>query len=229
MANASEAKSRVKISVLIGDLIQRNRKVLVIVVVAVIVVFTAIAGGVMVMDTLDEKAIVKAEGFAESYDVIRNEADETKKASGSVDLIASLNAFSASARGYAKARSFAVLATVHSDRKEWKEAEAAWLASSAALPKSYLAPVGVYNAAACAEEAGETDNALALYQRCADEYGKEFALAGRALFAVGRINEQSNNQAAAIAAYQKIIDTWANDENWTKLANSRIIFLSSHS
>lgn len=229
MTNAPATKQREKTSVLIGDLIQKNRKALLASVIVVLVAFAAVAAGVTIAETMNEKAIVKAEGFAEEYDTVRAEADEAKKASASADLVASLAAFSSSARGYAKARSYAILATVHADLKAWKEAEAAWLASADALPKSYLAPVGIYNAAACAEESGDTEKALSLYQRCADEYGDDFALAGRAMFAVGRINEQSGNAAAALAAYQKILDTWPNDENWTKLANSRIIFLSSRS
>jgi TolA-binding protein len=86
--------------------------------------------------------------------------------------------------------------------------------------------VALYNAATAAEERGDSLKALELYTRCAKEYEKTFPLMPRVYFAIGRIQESQKNNTEALAAYEKLVEKWPND-NWTKLARSRILMLST--
>ncbi|MFA6507890.1 MAG: tetratricopeptide repeat protein, partial [Treponemataceae bacterium] len=151
--------------------------------------------------------------------------DDAKKNENVTALIADLKKVSIK-KGYAAARALSITASVYADKKEWAEAEKNWLEAAQVDPKSYLAPIALYNAAAAAEERGDNKKALELYNRCAGEFKDSFPLAPRALFATGRINEDLKDFTTANAAYKKIIEQWPND-SWTKLAHSRIISIAA--
>lgn len=225
MEQTTSKPSRASIAEGIVNFVQRNRKSLVIVcsaIVASLVVFSLV---VALAESSRLKAIVEVDALSRRYDEIRFLGDETAREASVTALIGELSVFAAKHGSFAGAKAYAVLAGIQADRKEWTEAEASWTAAAAKSPKSFMAPVSLYNAATAAEERGDLGRAIELYTRSAEEYAAVFPLAARAYFAVGRLYEERRDQAAAIAAYKKIVDTWPND-NWTKPANSRILALS---
>lgn len=204
----------------------QKRRVALIAVVAVLFLGLAITGGVYYfMDSSAKKAISTVEALASQYDEIRAITDDAIKAEKNGTLLESLKKAS-QGKGFASARAFSLIAKIHADKKDWAEAEKNWIDASKSDPKSYLAPVSLYNAAAAAEEQGNNKKAVELYAQCAEEYKESFPLAPRALFAVGRINEGLKDFASANTAYKKIIDQWPND-SWTKLAHSRILSIAA--
>ena len=226
MSNApQEPKKSVKLADRLIAFIQKRRIVLMT---SVIVIFAGIAitGGIyFFIETSEKSAASSIEAFAARYDELRATTDDSKKEEKITALIADLKKV-ATAKGYSSARAFAIIASIHADKKDWAEAERNWLDSVNAAPKSYLAPISLYNAAAADEEKGDSKKAVELYTKCANDYKDSFPLAPRALFAVGRINEDQKDYTAANATYKKIIEQWPND-NWTKLAHGRILSIAA--
>ena len=225
MEKAPEKKETVTFSAKLINFIQRNRTLLFGILVGIVV---AIVGTVIIISIINTnriRAIEQVETFSERYDQVRFENDETKKDTEIKALISELNSFAESHAAYAGARALNILAGIYADQKEWVEAEKSWVAVAEKLPKSYLAPSALYNAATTAEERGDFIKAIELYTKAVDAYEDEFPLAPRAYFAIGRLQEAQKNDAAATSAYQKLVEKWPSD-NWTKLAQSRILSIA---
>ncbi|AFG37572.1 tetratricopeptide repeat protein [Spirochaeta africana] len=107
---------------------------------------------------------------------------------------------------------------------EQNYAEAAGIFSGlAGSADSHLAPLSAMNAAVAFEAAGDTDAALEAYQELLQRFADRSPEAPRAQFALGRLNEDRDLQAA-IAHYEDLIDAYP-DSDWANLAESRIIHL----
>jgi tetratricopeptide (TPR) repeat protein len=225
MEKTNEKTIPVPFSESLVNFIQRYRKNIVISTVAVLGLIIIAAAAVSIIDGNRIKNIEKVENYVIRYDEARGIGDEAKKTAALSTMVDELSAFAAANNGYASARAYMALASIHADMKDWSAAETAWVAAAAKLPKSYLAPVALYNAAGAAEEKGDADKAIVLYNRCIVEFGNSFPLAPRAYLALGRLHEEKNDRASAAEAYKKIVELWPYD-NWTKLANSRILFLA---
>ena len=129
-------------------------------------------------------------------------------------------------RLYAAQKALVYKAKIAASKKDWATAEKEWLAIATAVPESYLAPVALEGAATSAEELGVDDRAIADYKKLIDKYGSTAIGIPHAYFALGRIAERQKDNAAALVSYQKIVSSWP-DDDWTKLATNRIIFIKS--
>jgi tetratricopeptide (TPR) repeat protein len=221
------AKTSVSFSDRLVNFIQRNRKILAGILGIVVLGLIILAIGINVNEQQHAKAIEQVEGFSERYDTIRSESDETKHQEAITTLLKEVEHFASTHSGYAGGKAYSIVASIHVDRKEWLEAEKAWIAAKEKVPASYFAPVALYNAATTAEERGDIDRAIELYTEITTEYQNQntFPLMPRVYLAIGRLEETRKNNSAAIAAYQKIVEKWP-DDSWTKIANSRILYLS---
>jgi tetratricopeptide (TPR) repeat protein len=127
--------------------------------------------------------------------------------------------------GLAAARAYSISANIYTDQKNWRLAEEKWLKAAEAAPKSYLAPIAIYNAAVAAEEQENIETAIAYYSRAAG-YGDSFPASARAQFSVGRLEESRSNRDSAIAAYRNLLAKWPNEPVWPNLAQNRLLVLS---
>ncbi|MDR3166684.1 MAG: tetratricopeptide repeat protein [Treponema sp.] len=224
MANVIEkAEKDKKISEKLVDFIQQNRKSLLAVFLGIIVLFIGLIAGITIRETLQTKAIGKIEGFRERYEDLRNDINESAKAEEVQALADELQAFVSGNGSYAGAQGAILLGTIYGDKKSWTEAEEAWTNAARKAPKTYLAPVALFNAAIAAEEQGSIERAIQLYTECTGY--SDFPAAPRAQFAIGRLEESLNNYEAAITAYQGVVTNWQNARDWVNLAQSRIISL----
>ena len=141
-------------------------------------------------------------------------------------LLADIENFARRHSGYPGARAWTLLASVHSRREEWPEAERAWAEAARTGPRTHLAPRAWFNAAIAAEEQGRTEEAIEFYaSSVAAPSG--FPDASRAQFSIGRLREYLGDTAAAIEAYRAVISGWPHDTEWVSLARSRIITLET--
>ncbi|MDR2344166.1 MAG: tetratricopeptide repeat protein [Spirochaetaceae bacterium] len=140
-------------------------------------------------------------------------------------LLDDLKALGKGASGYPAARAWFMAANIHHERGEWQEALEAWLLAAKKGGAGHLAPVCLYNAAVAAEAVGDTDSALANYQKSITF--PDFPAAAHAQFSVARLEETKGDSEAAIAAYRAVIEKWPADTGWTSLAHSRIIALEA--
>ena len=214
----------------LNDLIHKNRQKLFIALIAVVVILAAFVIITTVRDKMTTDALSKADAFNRRYEALKKfiSGEDPEAASKQADidaLLEELAAFTAKSSGFASARAHVIIAGIQWDKKNWAEAEKAWMAASAAAAKTYLAPISIYNAAVAAEEQGNLQSAIDLYTKAVN-YGTDFPAAARAQFSIGRLEETQNNSSAALEAYRALVNKWPNDAVWINLAQSRIIVLS---
>ncbi|QQO08163.1 tetratricopeptide repeat protein [Breznakiella homolactica] len=226
MANPSSGKNEpTKITEKLVNFIQNHRKIILIVSAAVVVVFVGIAAAYIISEKAQEKAIAEVEAYYEQYESLRVDLNEPFKEDEVRQFIASLSEFAGKKSGYAGARAYYIIADIHADKKEWLEAEHAWVNAAGKAPRIYLAPVSFFNAAVAAEEQGNSIKAIELYTR-ALEYADTFPGAPRAAFSVGRLYEEQRDTEAAVAAYRNVIEQWPG-QNWANLASSRVAAITA--
>ncbi len=211
-----------------ADFLRKYRvPVLVVFAVAVLVVLGVLVG-TMIHDSAVNASTTRLEKLDADFSAYSGEQDQAKKAELEKVLVASADdIIRRGARLFAAQKAIMYKARISESNKDWASAEKDWLAILAAAPDSYLAPVALQGAAVAAEEQGSADRAVADYKKLIDKYGKASVGIPHAYFALGRLAEQSKDNASALSSYQKIVSAWP-DSDWTKLATDRIIFLKSH-
>jgi tetratricopeptide (TPR) repeat protein len=208
----------------INNFIQNNRKGILICLGVIVAALAGFIGGIAIKDAVQNKALSRVEDFNSRYEELRWDISGGAKAEEVSALLDDLTAFAKKTSGYAGGRAWAIIAGIRGDKKEWPEAEQAWSGAAKAASKTYLAPVALFNAAAAAEEQGNTEDAIRLYTECLAK-ADLFPAAARAQFSIGRLRESQNNRDAALDAYRTLISRWPGDPVWTNLAQNRIITL----
>jgi tetratricopeptide (TPR) repeat protein len=138
-------------------------------------------------------------------------------------FLGELKEFSKKYSGYPAAKALALAGDIYYQKADWEEAREAYRQSALKAGKAYLAPVSWFNAAAAAEEGGNTDAAIEYYTEAFSR--PDFPQASHAQFSVGRLYEAREEIDLAKAAYRNVIDKWPKDTGWTSLAHSRLIAL----
>jgi tetratricopeptide (TPR) repeat protein len=210
-----------------ADFLRKNRVLVLVVAGALVFAVLAVGLATMIGEAAIRSSTTRLEKFEADFTAYSGEQDETKKAELEKGLLAAADAIvKKGPRLYAGQKALLYKAKIEESRKEWAAAEADWLAIVAAAPASYLAPVALQGAAVAAEEQGAADRAAADYQKLIDKYASTTVGLPHAYFSLARLAESSKDYVSALVSYQKIVATWPEDD-WTKLATDRIIFLKS--
>lgn len=173
-----------------------------------------------------EKSAVAAENLQELFDEWQS-ADEADKSEIEEQLLTDAEAALEDFSGmYAAQRARMLRGRLFFAQDEWEKAVDDFEALAQKFPNSYLAPMALMSAAVAYEHMEEYDSAISLYQRVRDEYADSFPNVSYALFSIGRLYEKTENESAAIEAYNEIIDNFS-QSNWTNLARDRIIYLEA--
>lgn len=96
------------------------------------------------------------------------------------------------------------------------------------FPKSYLAPICIYNTGVCYENLDRIDEAKKEYQRIYDNYKGEYAFMPKVLFSLGRIAETGKNYADAEKYYDLIAEEFP-ESSYSLYAQDRIILMKAKS
>ena len=233
MAATTDAQKKeevVTITDMVSDFIQKNRRILFIGLIAIIVVLAGFITVVTVREKLIERALIQVDEFSRQYEALRVDPDSddlyiVPRMAEIAVLLVNIESFAARNSGYAAARAYSFAASIHWDQNNKAEAERAWLDAAGKAGKNYLAPVSLYNAAVAAEEQGNIEAAIT-HLNDALQHGNVFPSAVRAQFSIGRLEESRNRKEAALAAYRNILNNWPYDPIWPNLAQSRILALS---
>ncbi|GHV66615.1 hypothetical protein AGMMS49928_01730 [Spirochaetia bacterium] len=208
----------------LNNFIQRNRRTIVLTAALILVILGGAIAGLAIADGLRTRALAQAEDLNRRYETLSQDIKTPEKQSDVETLLKDLTDFGDKHSGYAGARAYSIAAEIHAEKENWSAAEASWRAAARAAGKIYLAPVSLFNAAAAAEEQGNTADAIELYTQCLT-YSDIFPAAPRAQFAIGRLREEAGDKAAAVEAYNEVLNRWPDYTVWTNLAQSRIIAL----
>lgn len=222
-AAREDTKDKKAIPAIISDFLYSKRKVLLIVIAVLFVAFVGLVAVTVVRgrttSQIDSKVAVLSEKLADA----KSAGDETALASAEDEILASLAEIAGKGLpSPARARASLLAADIRYSRKDWAAARDGYLAVESDAPRAYTAGIALFNAASCEEELGNADSALALYKRAAEV--PSFNLRPRALFNIGRIEDQRSKAKEAVDAYEDLVEKYP-DSSWSLLAKSRILAL----
>jgi tetratricopeptide (TPR) repeat protein len=220
----SDIREEINLGDKINNFIQKNRKGIFICLGAAVLLVAGFIGSLAIRNMIREKALSQVEEYSRRYEELRFDIAEASRAEDVAALLAELGSFAAKKSGYPGARAWALVAGIHSDKKEWAESRQAWTNVAKAAAKTYLEPVAFFNAARAAEEQGDVEAAISLYSECLAR-SDSFPQAAGAQFSIGRLEESRNNQEAALEAYRTVVSKWPANELWTSLAQTRLVVL----
>ena len=206
----------------INDFVQKNRKRIFLFLGIFVFLFAGTVIFLSLKDNIQKKEIAEVEDLNVKF----LELSFTDGSDGMDALLADLNSFAKNKSGYAGGKAWSLIGQIHSDRKQWQQAEDAWRNAARTGSKTYIAPIAYFNAAVAAEEQGKFEQAIELLGNCIS-HPFAFPAVARAQFTIGRLNEQLNNIPAAIEAYRNVIINWPSITNWVNLAHSRIAALET--
>jgi len=205
----------------INDFVQRNRKGIFITLGTVIALLIAVVAYFSLSDNLNKKAISRLDELGARYADMQFFEDEDYFTEEVTLFLDDISKFASKNRGYPGSKAWSYIALIYSGRKDWQNAQEAWLKSAKIGDKTYLGPIALFNAAAAAEERGNEDEAIELLQKCI-AHKFEFPAAPRAQFSIGRLYEQREDFDSALEAYRAVLINWPQMPVWQHLARSRI-------
>lgn len=206
-----------------NDFLYRNRMILISCFVVVFCVIAALVTVSAINGSRNRAAFERVDAIVSEWDAARNESDTAGLAGKETGYIEQLSKIArANGNTYAAARADLSAAEIYYARKDWKNARELYLAAAARAPKAYTAGICWYNAGMCADELGNAQEAIDSFTKAAG-FGN-FGLKSRALFNIGRVEEQRGGKDAAIAAYESLVAQFPDDQ-WSLLAKSRVIAL----
>ena len=126
---------------------------------------------------------------------------------------------------YAGFRANTTIAEIYFQRKMYEDALKFYELAAKAVKNYYAEGVASFNVAACADELGDKEKALAYYERASKV--ENFPLIPRAVFNTGRLYEALDKKDEAILSYSKLLEKYPQNE-WSLLAKSRIIVLTGN-
>jgi hypothetical protein len=207
----------------ISDFLSKNRIVLISAISVLAAVFIGLVAVTVITENRNKKAFETIESFVTDWETARAASDKSGLSAKEDELLASLaKVAAANKHSFAGARASMTIAEIYFSRKDWNNARTSYLAAAKAAPKAYTAGLNYFNSGVCADELGKQDEAIADFNTAVSL--ENFTLKPRALFNIGRIEEQRSQTKAAIDAYSKVTAQFPDDE-WAKLAESRIIAL----
>lgn len=123
---------------------------------------------------------------------------------------------------YPSAKSSYLLGLIRYKQGDYKTAREYFNLAISLNGFSYLAELAYSNMAVCDEQLGNDSTAINDYKRLLYEYGKDSAVAPKALFNIGRLYVKGNNEDDAITVFRLLIDKYPNSE-YAKLAQSFVV------
>ncbi|MBU0934617.1 MAG: tetratricopeptide repeat protein [Spirochaetes bacterium] len=209
----------------LNDFLRKNRIIIVslfallLVIVAGIGVWSAVSASRLKNATaLLEKIEAEFESWQSAVDEDKTKLEES--------ILAISNELAAKYKKlYPALRSRNLSASIFISRNDFTRAIELYKAIYETAPDSHLAPLAMYNAAIAQEKNGDVADALVTLETIYTDY-PGVANINRVLFNIGRLYEANEQYTEAYQNYTKIIVKGGVDD-WTKLAQSRIIYFDS--
>ena len=218
-----KSAEQVSFSQKINDFLAKYRVVFVTVLIVLAVALIGLFVFTAVKENNSKAAYESVEDVLVQWEKARADTDKTGLSAKEDGFIASLQKVAKSNKySFGGARAYMTIAEIYFSRKDWKNALDQYLASVKAAPKAYTAGLSYFNAGICADELGNEDDAVKYFNQAVAL--DNFAMKPRAMFNIGRIEEQRSHTDVAIALYEKIAEQFPDDQ-WTMLAKSRVIAL----
>lgn len=207
----------------LNSFMEKNRKGVIAIAAAVIVVLVAFIVIISVSNSAKNKGIQAVDEI--TYELTNGssklEVEELKtRCETALEKIGPYT----SKGGIVGARANMLAADVSYILEKYTESADYWNAVAAKGKNTYLEPIAKFNLGVCYEDLNNIDAAAEAYKAAAGN--KDFVLKAHAKFSYGRVLEEQGKYAEAVAVYKDLNDILPND-TWAKLAKSRIISLEN--
>lgn len=226
MSQTDRADTKTRIADALGGFLQRNRRILVVILIVIAVGIVAFFVYTQVSEARLESSTQAVENLQDDYDQWLNAEEEDSRDELRASILEDADEIvSAYPRYYAAARALFITASIHWEAEEYSQAVESYRRIADEHPNSHLAPVALYNASAGLEETGDSNGAMEALQQLLARYRQDdVPEIPRALFSLGRINEQESQFETAAQHYRDLVENYGNS-SWTNLARDRIIWL----
>lgn len=210
----------------LNDFLRKNRTAVLIVFAAALLAVVAAAAWTVVDDRVDTRsaqALEKVEvSLREWYEMEPGPAAAEK----ANEILAALDAIrSKYGKRYAGQKAAVLAGRIQARNGDWVAAEKLFLQAVDLNNGTALAGFALQEAAAAAEERGDTKTAIELWTRVVESAGVSAGIP-HAHFVLGTLYEESKQYDQAKAQYEKLTAAFP-ENDWTKLARNRIILLKS--
>lgn len=196
----------------VSTFFEKNKLILIVICAVIVVGILAAIIAVNAVNSAKDKAQIKIAKLEQQYaEVLASDAQDWTA------LTADLQAM-VKGSSYASVKSQYLLGLVYYQQQNYTEASDAFMKAYDLNKGIYLAPLSLANAAACAEEGGDSAKALELYNQIYNDY-PESGTAAKALFNVARMYYQQGNTQLAQATFAQVADYYPNSE-YGKLAQN---------
>ncbi|ULQ59902.1 tetratricopeptide repeat protein [Brucepastera parasyntrophica] len=208
----------------VNNFLTKYRNIILIVFAVLVCFLIVFAVSVIVRENKSNTAFDRVEQLVSDLNSIRSSSsDQTDLLLKEDAILEELAGIAAKNKGnFGGVRANMVAADVYFSRNDWKNAREKYLAAGSYRRKAYTNGLNYFNAAVCADELGNADEAVDFLNKAVSF--DNFPIKSRALFNIGRIEEQRMRYDDAITAYEKLTSQYP-DDNWALLAESRIIAL----
>ncbi len=227
MAQTKEPMSPGKMERIFTGFLGKNKKVLIILGVAIVLILAGLWIGLSIADSTANKMQQAIDDLQVSFNTWVAMEDKTSQEAVSTqeNLISELSSLTASrSNSYPSVKAAYLLGLMHYELGNFSQAREHFITASTKGAKTYMGSLSLFNAGVSAEGEGNVDLALEYYQQVYDMYGSEFAEGPKALFSVARLHESKQNRELAKAIFQQLIDEFASSE-YAKLAQTRLVVL----
>ena len=208
----------------LGEFLGKNFKVLVGVLCAVIAAIVAYVVWFNVSNSIVRKNLDKIEVVEYSFTKDASFIDDSELSSRQEKALSNLTPY-LNKGGIVGARANMLAADIYGQKKDWQACKDAWLKAASKRKGTYLESLCSFNAAAAYEELGQSQEALALYEKVSADKG--FVDRSRAYFNAGRLKEAAGDFEGAKVSYQAIGELGNANDSWNDLAKTRLIDLEN--
>lgn len=207
----------------LDSFLEKNRKLLVIILIAIVVCLTGFIIAVSVSANQKEKNLSRIDEISFTMTDGSQSLEEGELTARKIDALDKLQEL-VNKSGIAGARANLLCAEISFQMEKYEDALNYWKAAANKSKKTYIEPIAYYQIAVCYEQLGNAEEAAVNYKLAAES--KDFALACHAKFSYGRVLESLGKTEEAIAVYTELNDSNPTDD-WAKLAKSRLVSLKN--
>jgi len=227
MADKKEVSFQHKVENTLSNFVSRNRMILIITGIALIVILVGLWIGISVSTNNAEANMGRIDELGEQYNTwaAMDDMTSTEAVELASTLKNDLQEFATSkSKSYPSVKASYLLGLMAFKEGSYDEAKNQFLASLEKGKDSYFAPLSLFNLAVTSEQLNDSKAALEYYQQVYDTTDGNAAQSAKALFNVGRLHEANNDTDLAKAVFQQLSDEYPNSE-YAKLAASKLVLL----
>lgn len=203
--------------------LEKNKKVLIIVSVAIILAVAGYVCGVNVGSSSRDKDLAEIETITYNLTLDSSSLEDDEINSRIETALEELAPYTGKI-GIVGVRANFVSGDLAFRQKDYEKAVSYWDAAVSKDKKAYTAPLSTYNKAVALEQLGKTQEASEAYKIAAEN--DNFVMASHAYFSYGRTLESLGKFTEALNAYQTLNDKYP-DSTWADLGKTRIILLNT--